>query len=739
MSFTVQHKRSDTASRRPLPEELAAGQVAINYNNDTPGLFFQTSDGKLAKVGPPILSATAPIVGDLVNYSEFSIGELWVNTGGNGISYWTGTAWESLSQESDLYISVKDFGAVGDGVTDDTSAIQLAFDSVSNSGGGIVLFPAGTYAVNAVTGIDVPASVVASGAGIGQTIIKNTADNWRYIFGIRGGNDITIKNMTIDGDWPTRPAITLTGDTKRGEAIIFWNGASSSSNFLAENLFIKNTGHYGIGLQNVDINGAILTNLFFENIGGDCIDIKDTYSPTASKKSIIIDGIVSYDGCGHNASTDSNIGHNNQAVIDVGGQCTVSNVHIYNLDSYNNTLGNAGVRFRAPVTSGRRNGSAGSSGSNIFVHSSKNANQGTAVSDRIIGINVNDSYINVDNVYVENCYYGVRLSAAEDGNPEYVSATNLNIKNCSGSDGNSYGLSATSASTNCFFQGNVSDCNTGIKIIGSYHDVNLNLINNDLAVDEAPWGTSSVRLSFQNNTANAADNTYVSEGVNTYDNNSHSIQGSLNLRTNYFSTATSGFDPSQNIAGMDVYSEATGGVGAGFRGSFGLRPTGASNTDNVWSFKLAAGVELFTIGASSNINNQPLLTNYEIRPVVDNTVTLGTGSFRWSTVYAGTGAINTSDANKKQDIRDLNDAESRVAVAIKGLIKAYRFIDSVALKGDDARIHFGPMAQDVAAAFENEGLDPNSYALYCKDVDEEGNEVLGIRYNELLSFVLSQL
>lgn len=49
---------------------------------------------------------------------------------------------------SRTFINVKDYGAKGDGSTDDTIAIQNAIDSVSS--GGIIYFPIGTYMLNTV-------------------------------------------------------------------------------------------------------------------------------------------------------------------------------------------------------------------------------------------------------------------------------------------------------------------------------------------------------------------------------------------------------------------------------------------------------------------------------------------------------------------------------------------------------------------------------------------------------------
>lgn len=131
------------------------------------------------------------------------------------------------------------------------------------------------------------------------------------------------------------------------------------------------------------------------------------------------------------------------------------------------------------------------------------------------------------------------------------------------------------------------------------------------------------------------------------------------------------------------------------------------------------------------------------RPTADNTRALGTGSFRYTVVYATTGTINTSDATEKQQVRVLSEAEQRVAKTIKGLIRAFKWNDAVQAKGDAARTHIGVMAQDVQAAFAAEGLDASEYGLFCCDTwttsDGASQTRLGVRYDELLAFVIAAL
>ena len=122
-----------------------------------------------------------------------------------------------------------------------------------------------------------------------------------------------------------------------------------------------------------------------------------------------------------------------------------------------------------------------------------------------------------------------------------------------------------------------------------------------------------------------------------------------------------------------------------------------------------------TVGLVIAGSDRMILDDDEFYPIPDNHLTLGWSGGRFVQIYAVSGSINTSDRNEKQDIEDLSEAEKRVAIAAKGLIKKYRWIDAVEQKGDDARIHVGIIAQDLKSAFEAEGLDPHRYGMFCSD------------------------
>jgi len=207
------------------------------------------------------------------------------------------------------------------------------------------------------------------------------------------------------------------------------------------------------------------------------------------------------------------------------------------------------------------------------------------------------------------------------------------------------------------------------------------------------------------------------------------------------------FDRAGSTAGSPLRID-----GANFDVAKDLRIYGgnASAAGYISSNSAGGGLYFEAIGTDQSIRFVPSGAGYNImagtgtRPSGDNTQPIGTSGFRWSVVYAGTGTINTSDGREKQDIAQLDAAEKRAAVALKGLVKKFRFKDAVAQKGDDARIHVGVIAQEVIAAFQTENLDPMRYGIVCYDewdaTDERpaGNRY-GVRYEELLAFIIAAL
>ena len=133
--------------------------------------------------------------------------------------------------------------------------------------------------------------------------------------------------------------------------------------------------------------------------------------------------------------------------------------------------------------------------------------------------------------------------------------------------------------------------------------------------------------------------------------------------------------------------------------------------------------------------------NIASEAVNDDGINLGASFARFDNIYATNSTINTSDRNQKQDEAAISDAEKKVAIAAKGLLKKFKFKSAVTEKGSDARIHFGIVAQDLKDAFTAEGLDASDYAMWCSDTwtDDDGNEQtrLGVRYSELLAFIIA--
>lgn len=102
-------------------------------------------------------------------------------------------------------------------------------------------------------------------------------------------------------------------------------------------------------------------------------------------------------------------------------------------------------------------------------------------------------------------------------------------------------------------------------------------------------------------------------------------------------------------------------------------------------------------------------------PNADNIYDVGLPAQCYRTIYCRTGAINTSDARLKTELRPLTDVEVVVARKIAKVIGIFKWKDSVELKNNDAREHVGPTVQSVIEIMQEHGLDPFNYGFICYD------------------------
>lgn len=105
MALNFLLKRSGTADKRPNPNSMASGEIDLNYDAVTGGVFYKDSAGDVVKVGSAQVSATAPNavpVGSAGN----SDGEFWYDTSTTTLKIWNGSAWVATGVGLDQLINL---------------------------------------------------------------------------------------------------------------------------------------------------------------------------------------------------------------------------------------------------------------------------------------------------------------------------------------------------------------------------------------------------------------------------------------------------------------------------------------------------------------------------------------------------------------------------------------------------------------------------------------------------------
>ena len=209
---------------------------------------------------PGLISATAPAypIASNVSYTPSSwIGSINVQaalnevatdisatdgvSGSNLVGYkpsGTGTVATTVQSKLRQYVSVKDFGATGNGSTDDTAAINTAATYARSNNVGLAI-PSGTYFVSSSLNFS---DIYVCGMGNTSKIQSSSA---QFDVVTTTGNS-TFENFYIDGAWNGSTA----GQTGNGISI---SGGSAST--FAYDVYIKN-----VKLQNCKQSAIYILN-----------------------------------------------------------------------------------------------------------------------------------------------------------------------------------------------------------------------------------------------------------------------------------------------------------------------------------------------------------------------------------------------------------------------------------------------------------------------------------------------
>jgi hypothetical protein len=311
------------------------------------------------------------------------------------------------------------------------------------------------------------------------------------------------------------------------------------------------------------------------------------------------------------------------------------------------------------------------------------------------------------------------------------------------------GVNASCLFTSCYFDTNQMN---GVAISGSYGDIVSHAFSNCVWRDNSQLATNTYdHINLKNLTQitvegatfvvnnQAAQPRYLVNSSNvvrvvfnaTYEqNDTPNVPYQTAITNNFLNLAIGG---NENCSLTTMGNSTVGVVGInGSRFDFydtlpvsGQRRWRAQAAGSIYSLLTAddSGVTTSIVMQVTRTGTTPnAIQTISVQPYADNNFPLGNASFRWTTVFATNGTINTSDENDKTAISDITDTVLDAWADVD--FCTFKFKDAVNSKGETARTHFGVIAQRVAAAFDKHGLDGRQYGVLCYDEWQTEEEVL---------------
>lgn len=687
-------------------------------------------------------------------------------------------------------VNVKDFGAKGNAVSDDTAAIQAALNAGATTSK-TVFFPAGTYIVGSELTVTnaVPLSVFADNATLKLVCAKSIA----RMFRINPSADVRIEGLALDVNRNAYIGLSIRKDDKTaiadldlvrvrvenvyraGTEFSGGDGIAVTGEFRNVNVIspvIRNcvcaagsiiAGSQGIfgltfsRLSNDDTAGASSDNVYIEN---PVIENIYTEDATEGRDQDAIRVFSNYKITSKQANPDTFtlVGG---LIRNVRGRAVKGQTHSCSIDGLTVVYDTdpAGFTGIMPNKATIEMQVGGGNISNITVFANgymckrviSMVYENFAVTQNAAG--------NISNIRVSTSR--IKVTTMRENETSIIGITSYNTVSVGPLVTN---ISNVTASSDSFFFNGVS-INTGslAEQEVSAHILNFEAPVSNAILNVAAGGLSNNVLAHSRSKGESSPAAFATSYPDKHTCTIFDVDGVGNIQTSVLpqkllvsrsGVAQDAYQPKSVDALVVTAQNGTAELVVVGSGDEGVGRIQLGTRDIPASARFSTPISSMG-GLNLAIHNGTAtegLVSWEVtryRPTTDGVISLGSSSYRWSQLYAATTEIGTSDEREKANIASVDEALMRAWGKVD--FKAFQFIDAIEKKGAEARVHVGVIAQQVAEAFASEGLDASRYALFCHDKWEEqpakydhetGEEIVpyrpagdryGIRYSEALA------